>query len=454
MVGVLVPLVISFGFAMMPELKVAALVVGLLTVMVIFAFPFVGLVAFVGLLYTRPEELIPALTGMRLTLIISMLTFIALFYRMLIRHEAPVKTPVNYLMAGFSLMIVLTSATTGAMGEAIEYTLKIFVLVLCVLNIVRTPGRYHAFVTALIFFTGYLAAYSIYLYHTGGALKYLEGVQRGQATGIFSDPNDLAAAVVGGLALSLTRIATARSFSKLFYVFTTLVMIWAIFLTNSRGGLLALLLVLFGYFLAFSKKKGQALVLAGAVCLLFLAAAPSRMRDFDSGEESANSRFHFWANGIDMLSSNPLMGVGFNEFANNNEGNFTAHNSFVLCFAELGLPGYFCWMGILYYCFRRPPKREEAELLTDTQTDLDRRELLGARLALAGFLAAIFWISRTYIPTLFLLMCLPITQQLAAGGRTSLFQLTKEERWQDWGRIAALCLGSILFIKMMVMVLQ
>lgn len=453
LVGVLIPLVLSFGFVLMPEMRVAAAVFGLLAVMLIFASPFWGLVAFVGLLYTRPEELFPAMAGMRLTLIFSMVTLVALIFRMLIRREAPVKTPLVYLMAGFSLVIILSSMTTGMLSLAVEVTLKLFVLVLLILNLVKQRDRYHAFVTSLIVFTGYLAAYSIYLYFTGGAMMYMRTIERSMATGIFSDPNDLAASVLGGLALALTRIATAKPSSKPFYVLISSVMIWSIFLTNSRGGLLAMLIVFFSYFLVFSKRKGLALAIAGAVCLLFLVAAPSRMKDFDTQEESANSRFHFWANGIDMLESDPLLGSGFNTFADHNN-DFTAHNSFVLCFAELGLTGYFFWMGILYYAYRRRPEKEIGVEMTDSETDIDRRELLGARLALTGFLAACFWISRTYVPIMYMLMCLPIAQQLSATGRTSLFQLSPKELRQDWGRIALLCIGSIILIKAIVMILQ
>ncbi|MBW3622864.1 MAG: O-antigen ligase family protein, partial [Armatimonadetes bacterium] len=281
---------------------------------------------------------------------------------------------------------------------------------------------------------------------------YEQGFERSVTTGIFSDPNDLAASVVGGMALALTRIATARSMAKLLYITLTLVMVWAIFLTSSRGGLLALLFVFGAYFWTFSTRKTLALVLAGVVCVGFLVAAPSRMKDFDTEEQSANDRFQLWARGIEMVKNDPLMGVGYEQFTEYEE--LTAHNSFVLCFAELGLPGYFFWMGILYYGYRRRPEREAGAELTAGEANIDRRELLGARLALGGYLAACFWISRTYVPVMYLLMCLPIAQQLAATGRDSLFALTPQERRRDWGRIAMLCLGSILLIKILVMLLQ
>ena len=67
------------------------------------------------------------------------------------------------------------------------------------INLVTTPDKYRVFVSAMLLFTFYLACYSIYLYFTGSALKQ-QDFQRSQATGIFGDPNDLAATIVGYLA--------------------------------------------------------------------------------------------------------------------------------------------------------------------------------------------------------------------------------------------------------------
>jgi O-antigen ligase len=52
-----------------------------------------------------------------------------------------------------------------------------------------------------------------------------------------------------------------------------------------------------------------------------------------------------WASGLEMFKSSPLYGVGFNNFAD--IFGITAHNSFVLCLAELGLLGSTLWMALL-----------------------------------------------------------------------------------------------------------
>jgi len=56
-------------------------------------------------------------------------------------------------------------------------------------------------------------------------------------------------------------------------------------------------------------------------------------------------RLEAWANGLEMFKSAPIFGIGFNGFADVYE--ITAHNSFVLCLAELGVLGSTLWMALL-----------------------------------------------------------------------------------------------------------
>jgi O-antigen ligase len=441
-VGLLVPGLLACVLATTKELAAVALVIALLGLLIIIARPFWGLIFFAALLYIRPEESIPALQGMRFTLLVSLVTLGSLLLQLCLNREAFVRHPLNGWLAGFACAAVLSTLNTGNTAQAAQDFGKLVVLALLVLNLVRTPDRYRALVTALLCLTGYLAAYSIFLYFTGQAMVTAEA-DRSEATGIFGDPNDLAATLVAGLALTLSRLPRSSRPQRIPLLLLSCLIIWAVLLTNSRGGMLALLIVLGGLLLAFQKRKVLSITLAVLVIGGFLTFGPSRMTSFDSEEESANMRFWFWANGVDMLKSQPLTGVGYGQFPDLN-GGMTAHNSFVLCFAELGLTGYFFWMGCLYYCFRKMPQ----EPVAPDQDETARSDLLGARLALAGFLVACFWLSRTYTPVMYLLMSLAVVARTAYSEEQRTL-LTGKERAQDALRITLLCLGSILYIKMM-----
>ena len=57
---------------------------------------------------------------------------------------------------------------------------------------------------------------------------------------------------------------------------------------------------------------------------------------------ASEDRLEAWSIGIMLIRSHPIFGVGFQKFSEFNE--ITAHNTFVVCAAELGLVGAFCWV--------------------------------------------------------------------------------------------------------------
>lgn len=454
----LIPAITVYGMATMNELRVLAMVLALIGAGVIIARPFWGLIFFVGLLYVRPEESIEALQGMRLTLITSMVTLVALTFQKLLNREKTVKSPLTGMMACFGVAVVMSTMSIGNTSEAIQDIIRLVILIFLVMNLVCTPERYRGFTTAVLVFTGYVAAYSIKLFLSGDALVYMTGEEAGlvrsQATGIFNDPNDLAATIVPGLALALMRVKTSGNiFGRVFYSLFCVLLVYAIFLTDSRGGMLALLTVTSGFCIIFSKRKLLAVAMAVIIGLAFLTFGPARMTTFDSDEDSANSRFWFWANGIEHLKAYPVLGVGYKQFPDINAG-MTAHNSFVLCFTETGFVGYFFWMGCIYYCYKKRlieglPASEEADKDPPREPgvlSLAQKELSGARLALAGFLMAAFWISRTYIPVFYVLLSLPVAQQIAFSGSPDGFKVSRPVR--DWVRIAIISFLSIVFIHL------
>jgi O-antigen ligase len=268
------------------------------------------------------------------------------------------------------------------------------------------------------------------------------------ATGIFGDPNDLAATLIVGIALVLTRIKNAKGMRQAGYVVMLLTMLFTMALTESRGGMISLLIVIGAFFWVHVKNKSAAITAAVVIGSIFFVAGPARMTHFDSGEESANSRFHFWHNGFEMLKANPVTGVGFRSFKDRNN-NKTAHNTFVLCFGELGLTGFFCWIGAIYYALLR--RKKEQDLYEHTPEIED--DYRGARLALIGFLSAGFWISRLYSPILYVAMSLPAAHAVACMGEKLRPRYDWEEVAFDYKQIAKTCGIILLVIYALVVVL-
>lgn len=436
------------------ELRMAAAVIAMIAGLVIFVRPFWGLLIFVALVFIRPEETFPALAGLRLTLLVSSVTFLGMIFQALLNRERLKWTPLMTMIAGFFLSVVASTYREGNTVDAAMDIAKLVLMVLLILNLVKDEERLDQFVTSIIVFTGYIAVYSIVLYLSGKAMIYQNEIERGMTTGIFGDPNDLAAMIVGGLALTIQRIVDRKGFAARFgYLLVLGVMLAAVMLTHSRGGLLALILVMGMFLLLSLRNKAVAIGLAGMAALGLLILARGRMTDFSSGEESANMRFWFWDNGFQMLMQNPLLGIGYGMFPDNN-GGYTAHNTFVLAFGELGLIGYFFFIGAIYFCFRSwaPAWMPLPEAVDPEEQQKDEarkaRILLATRLSFLGFLAAGFWLSRTYVPVLYVLMSLPIAAQLALSNGQQSFARSGGEKFADLIRIVTLCVCSIGIIEL------
>ncbi len=259
------------------------------------------------------------------------------------------------------------------------------------------------------------------------------GVPRLRGLGSLHDPNDLALAfvvAVGFLAGTWKRGAGVRNF--LIAILPIAMLSYGVFLTHSRGGALALVVTL--WLAARHQGAGWKANLLLVVLLLGVIAA-----DFSGGrsmvsvnDESATGRVDAWAEGFEMLKLQPLLGIGYMQFMDYNP--LTAHNSFVLCFAENGLIGYFFWLGLLLMTLvplgklKTPQGDVGGQRITKWASTL--------QLSLIAFLCGAFFLSRTYLPMLYLLV----------GMGAALLLLAKAENLEIWrpsaGRMSGLILAS------------
>src|SRR5262249_38192927 len=152
------------------------------------------------------------------------------------------------------------------------------------------------------------AGYSIYLFLTGQTMWDPDHDQiRSLATGIFNDPNDLAATIDAGFALALVRIIQLRGARKVFPIIGCGIMLYAVLLTYSRGGMIALLSIILCFSLTYMRFKTLAVAFSAVLAVLVLAVAPTRMTSFDSNDESASDRFTFWYNGLTETGRHPYL---------------------------------------------------------------------------------------------------------------------------------------------------
>ncbi|HSD90553.1 MAG TPA: O-antigen ligase family protein [Kofleriaceae bacterium] len=166
-------------------------------------------------------------------------------------------------------------------------------------------------------------------------------------TGELHDPNEVALTLsAGGIALllgfSLRRRRPAAHLLTGLGIALILATIW---LTKSRGGLVAAMLVPGVYVM---RRYGWRALLPA-----LLVAVPVLALGGRSGEDAAVStqlRYEAWAAGLRMFEHSPIWGVGARMFTDHHY--ITAHNSYVLTLAEMGIVGMTLFISIIYLCIK------------------------------------------------------------------------------------------------------
>ncbi len=341
----------------------------------------------------------------------------------------------------FFCVLLLSHVFNGWIGGAIEQIGKFAPVVLAFVVFANGLDRRSRVLTIMAVFAAcaaVLAVHGIEQQQTGIGWTGVELSQgtRIQYVGIFNDPNDLGLLFVSCIPMAayLSSRGGLMGLRRLFWLAVTGVLVYGVYLTDSRGALLALLAVMGVYIW---QRKGVLVAGAlGAMAVGVLLALPSRFSEIDAEEESAQGRIESWYEGLQMFQGHPLFGVGPDQYTDYNP--LTAHNSFVLILAETGIIGYTLWLAFVIYCFRmmwvgsRPRAAvawddadagilDEAVADDGRDADVDAHaeaidfDALDARidegraiamtllLSLIGFFTAAFFLSRSYVIILYLL---------------------------------------------------
>jgi hypothetical protein len=214
--------------------------------------------------------------------------------------------------------------------------------------------------------------------------------------GVLQDPNELALAGAVGLPLAFAfGQADKRSLRRrLLSIFSFALVLLCAVLTASRGGQLVFLAVLGAYFI---HRAGILGLLFGGVLALPLLLLGGR-----GGEDASSStleRMDCWAEAISIWRSHPILGVGLGQFTEHHY--MTAHNSYLLALAELGLPGMLMFGALLYVSAKIPltalshmRQATAPEVLAGAQ--LTRAWAIALLAAFIGLAVGIFFLSFTY----------------------------------------------------------
>ncbi len=172
-------------------------------------------------------------------------------------------------------------------------------------------------------------------------------VLRMRGTGIFQDPNDLAAVIVVAGILCMSFL-TDKSLGNL--RFGWLVPLGILFVgllcTKSRGGLLATAVSgLTFIIIQYGGKRAIAAAILGCCLLPFMAG---RQTEVDLEDGTGQDRFQLWRDGFDAIKSPDLLfGIGQSNYGD--VAGLVAHNSYIHAYVELGVIGGTMFFGCFFF---------------------------------------------------------------------------------------------------------
>lgn len=395
------------------------------------SFLFFIFLVYLCFLYLRPIELFAQwLAAYRPMMIIWLVAFGGSLFHVIKYRDAAATAKHYWLLFFLMVAVALSLLWQGRVSDAFaaigDFSASVLLFFLISFN-VRDMRRLRIACSVILLSLFLLAVAGVSAYHTGVMSEELVLQQRKddwtieapkvrppipaedksgafmwrvRGVGILNDPNDFAQALIMAMPMLWWFVRKGAWIRNLIFVgLPGALMGYCVTLTNSRGALLGIgSLLFFGIRSKLGNVKTMLLMGGGALGAIVIGATGGR--EFSSKERSAEERIEAWYEGFQMLKSSPLFGIGYGGFTERYY--LTAHNSFVLGFAELGMFGYFCWIALLVLGFTTvgrvakyaPPGSEEA--------------LAGniLRSSLVGYMTCAWFLSRTYQPVLYGLLAL------------------------------------------------
>lgn len=357
---------------------------------------------YIVLVIIRPQEYVQ---GMENTPILATL-FVITFFSWLISVKKDFSVPQPALASMFFIVAIVSVAAAGWFGgswNAFKQLLPSWGVFMILSMTIKSPHQVRLVLDVIAISAFVIAVHSVEQYLTGfgwTGLPIRPGDGRVHYLGIFNDPNDLGTLLVSTVPIIIHWLGReSTGMVKFVYLVMLATVLAAIFMTDSRGVLLAVgLIVLMEFGRRFGKIKAAVL---GSI-LGMLAIGYTRISELNVDEASAAGRIEAWYQGIEMFKMHPMLGVGYANFTDYHER--TAHNSFVLVLAETGVIGFYFWLALISITLVIL-----INFLRKSQADLDIHDTSGVTewvefrglawtylLMVLGYLTSIVFLSRSY----------------------------------------------------------
>ncbi len=374
--------------------------------------PFTGILTFIWMAYTRPQEWAYA-SSAQYSLAIAVATILGYFI-----FEMPSRgLKLRYNVLILLLILQYTLATSMAFNpqyaqaKYIEFV-KIFVIAIFLTAMTDSEDRVRWVLMVSLGSIGFLTLRSFFgIIYSGGARVYGPG-------GLYEDNNDYAILLDTALPM-MFYFALAQSQKWLKYIFFafSLTSLITILFTYSRGGFLGLCSALI--FLALkSKWKIPGLLAIALGGILFFNFGPDRVLDrvntiqtASQEDSSAQQRLRAWGVSLKILADHPFFGVGvrnimlvYGQYGDPNDTR-VSHNSYLQIIVDCGLPALLMFLGALALSYVRFSKTKKILLQHAPRSQLIQYAH-GMQVGMFGYMASAFFASKEDLELIYTIFAL------------------------------------------------
>ena len=434
---------------------------------------FILFILVTGVLMVRPAEIIPGLEGVPVYEFAILSCLVVALPAVLIQltpaslARRPITVCVIALLPAITLSHLSHGETERAVETSIEFA-KVLVYYLLLVGVVNTPTRLRQYLLWLGVFTLVLTAVALLRYYgvyqvevqqapvevrdprkaksadhsvtTIEVNKNGERVEYKRLGTAFYDPNDLCLVLVMGMGICAYAFSErCGGAARWLWPVAALLFGFALVLTHSRGGFLALLIGVAALF--YSRLGPTKAIIAGlAVLPLLFLAFGGRQTNFELGQGTGQTRIQLWSDGLDHFLRSPLFGIGVGRY--DEEIGHVAHNSFIHAYTETGLLGGTLFVGVCYLALVSLLRLRRQQCLVSNR-GLSRTLPFLTAMAVA-YCGGMLSLSRCYIVPTYLLLGL-VTVYLRLAGRYAPLSVPRLDG-RLLGRMAAVSVLCLLVI--------
>ena len=388
----------------------------LILVPMAFFAPFTGILSFIWMAYTRPQEWAYAGSA-QYSLAIAAATIAG--YLLFELPQRPPRLKEHFLL----LLLILQYTVAGWLlayspeYAQLKYTemMKIFLITILISSMTDSESRVRWILLVSLGTIGGISFRSFLgIIITGGSRVYGPG-------GLYEDNNDYA--ILLNLALPMLfyfgQKEKQRWLRYTFYLFSFTSLITILF-TYSRGGFIGLCLALI--FMALkSRYKITGLIGVAVLGVVFFSFAPKEVlnrvntiQGASENDSSAQQRLRAWAVCLKIAADRPFTGVGVRNILlvygryGDPLDTRVAHNSYLQIVADCGIPGLALFLLLLFVTYRRLSKSRKILMKYDPNSKLISYAH-GMQVGMIGYMSSAFFASKEDVELIYTVFALGVS---------------------------------------------